>query len=44
MEGEIYDGPNNEMTDIHAASLGYIAVTPLQIDLTDTLTLAQFTD
>lgn len=43
MEGEIYDGPNNEMTDIYAVDAGYIAVTPLQTDLTDTGALARFT-
>lgn len=39
MEGEIFDGPNDEMTDIYAVNLGYITVTPLQSDLTDTASL-----
>ena len=44
MEGEIYDGPNSEMTDIYAVDAGYIAVTPLQIDLTDTVSLDRLTE
>jgi len=44
MEGEIYDGPNSEMTDIYAVDVGYIAVTPLQIDLTDTVSLDRLTE
>ncbi len=35
MSGEIYDGPNDEVTDVYAASHGYIAVSPLRIDMTD---------
>ncbi|MBQ7515203.1 MAG: 5'/3'-nucleotidase SurE [Schwartzia sp.] len=35
MAGEIYDGPNDEVTDVYAANHGYIAVSPLRIDLTD---------
>ena len=31
------------MTDIYAVDAGYIAVTPLQTDLTDTGALARFT-
>ena len=44
MEGEIYDGPNGEMTDIYAVDAGYIAVTPLQIDLTDTDALERWSE
>lgn len=44
MAGEIYDGPNDEMTDIYAVNAGYIAVTPLQIDLTDAAALGRLTD
>ncbi len=35
MAGEIYDGPNDSVTDIYAANHGYIAVSPLRIDMTD---------
>ncbi len=35
MAGEIYDGPNDEVTDVYAASRGYITVSPLRIDMTD---------
>lgn len=44
MAGEIYDGPNDEMTDIYAVNAGYIAVTPLQVDLTDVAALDRLTD
>lgn len=39
MGGEIYDGENSDITDIYAVKQGYIAVTPLQLDLTDYLLL-----
>ena len=35
MGGEIYDGENSDITDIYAVQHGYIAITPLQLDLTD---------
>ena len=35
MGGEIYDGENSDLTDIYAVQHGYIAITPLQLDLTD---------
>ena len=33
--GQVYDIDRSEGTDIFAAEEGYIAVTPLRIDLTD---------
>lgn len=35
MAGEIDDQDNDDKTDIHAVADGYIAITPLQTDLTD---------
>ena len=42
--GEIFDTDKSEPTDIYAVEQGYIAVTPLMVDLTDYIAIEKLLD